>query len=88
MIRYSWVQEPVPLMSAAMNPEKSNSKLILLKAFLTAQESELSTTSIFFILATHSISFTLLTCSYASPLALYTFSESLDTQTQVAEPDV
>lgn len=23
-MRYSWVQEPVPLMSAAMNPEKKN----------------------------------------------------------------
>lgn len=78
-MRYSWVQEPVPLMSAAMNPEKSNSRLILLKVFLTAQESELSATSIFFILTTYSISFTLLTCSYASPLAFYTFSESLGT---------
>lgn len=37
-MRYSWVQEPVPLMSAAMNPKKKkkkekikNFKLILLK---------------------------------------------------------
>lgn len=88
-MRYSWVQEPVPLMSAAMNPEKKkNCKLTFLKVIFDYPGARTLSHFNTFILTIHLTSFMLLTCNYASPLAFNIFSESLYTQIQVAEPDV
>jgi len=66
-MRYSWVQDPVPLMSAAMNPAKKDDFQI--NASQGFDCSELWTVSHYNSLITYLISFILLPCNYGSPPA-------------------
>lgn len=92
-MRYSWVQEPVPLMSAAMNPEKKKERKNKEFQINTSQGDfwlprSQNSQLIQHLYVNNAFNFFYGTCNYASPLAFNIFSESLYSQILMAEPDV